>query len=49
MTVHQLLQSMSAREFAEWMALASLEAEERRDASLRASAKAKLESRPRKR
>lgn len=49
MTVHQLLQTMSAREFAEWMALASIEAEERRDRGLRESAKAKLESRPRKR
>jgi hypothetical protein len=49
MTVHQLLQTMSAREFSEWMALSYVEADERRDASLRASAKSKLESRPRKR
>lgn len=49
MTVHQLLATTSAHELAEWMALAMLDEEERQQAELRASARAKLESRPRKR
>lgn len=49
MTVHQLLTTTSAHELAEWMALAIVDEEERTQADLRATAKAKLESRPRNR